>query len=374
MIQKSVITERREEILASNKELARRYYDETNLRNHIFDRYGVAVTINSCSDGRVDSIDRHMGLPLFSMKAYRNIGGKFKLGAREYTNELKYHLRSNIRDRKYLHNLFLSTYHYSPTHADLCCRGFNGNVGKAREYFLDFTREMRRLWMPSVYSGMLGYNTDNGMISLESEIGQFSLIDDLDMDIDTIYEGIRQIFPDAHQDIVAFLRYMILGNKKDVVEKHQHFTDNAHHQESILCVGRRSSVIGMPHEALCIGGTFGYNVSTPIQKSLTIIKENFDSGRIEKEKGIVLMSLAEHEATNKLDTELAQLESLSLADRLVQDSLALYPDLVDYFIVLPGIVDIQNNLLSFLPFEYQKHVARAEQKIKRRMMSSEHVH
>lgn len=297
-----------------------------------------------CMDGRL-----HLPImtktPLGIIQPLRNLGGKFSLGWPYLVEKLKEWMRyavDNGRD-----GLVLVTYHFAKGDTHRGCRGFDYNKEASVEATLRLKKEFDDVFgdRTAFCALLVGIETDDEALIFHGDnpAEVLDLGDMLEASEDDVRKRLAALYPDMPRRIMADLLPLAFGNIERVreVRASNRPVLDSEHREWVLGLGRGFDWLHTINMALLVG-PFSPNLSEPIETGIRLIWGNFTDGRIDRERGIVIMACAPYRDAAGPERIFAEKKARFL-EKLARDLIAGSPDLremIPHVHYLTGVTDM----------------------------------
>ncbi len=291
-----------------------------------------------CMDGRIN-LPLLTGLPDGVFQPFRNIGGKFDLGA-PLLNDIVVRARRDAVSAG-SRMLALCTYHFSAGDNHRGCAGHNYNTTMAMDGAMKLKKQFEAMFGEQndvVAAIVIGIETDeDALIFHGSEDTVMRISDSLDDDEEAILAGLRQLYPWMRRDMLDDLLPIALGNRDHVaaIRCQKRPVAELVHGENIIAVGRAFGWMHLPNKALIIG-PYDYDWGAAVRVAGGIVAENLDQGCVNRQDGALLLVLTPFLHNSERD---AAAEKSRYIARVSQAVLAqAYPDMTLHTLV--GVTDM----------------------------------
>lgn len=312
----------------------------------------------TCGDGRVN-IPNVTQMPLGVSKYFRNIGGRFNLEWEKFdtavNNYYLYHLKEEGKG-----SIVFLNYHKSKGSIMRGCKGFNYDEEAAikamyelREQFYFLHGKKTEAIIPLV----CGLETDEDALIFHGSKGHIFNLALVDMTLLNnevelkrfLQHEFKRLYPwmlrQAIDDLV-FIARNNLEHIQEVRRTNRPITELVHTERAVI-LGRGADLVYEDNFALRIG-MYSDEAEEAIREALGIVKDNLESGRIDRAKGFVLMSSASYGAENGLTPERAILRAKGyrkLGLKVVKES---YPEMQEYMHQLTAISSLDSRQFKII--------------------------
>ncbi len=266
--------------------------DATLSRRKYRSEHPTEIAALKCMDGRLN-LAVMTETPMGIIQPFRNIGGRFDLGWPYFGQVVEEWVRYSVSSGR--NCLVLVTYHFSRGDAHRGCKGFGYDTEAAKEYVTGLKKQIETVYGTKhsvVYPIQVGIETDDDALVLHGEDGRvFDLSREPMMHEDELRYRVRQLYPDMRAEIVDDLLPLLFGNLRHIAEvrRSQRPITEVEHGEQIVAVGRGFDWIHVPNKAFIIG-PYSYNLGEPIATAGKLLWDNVESGRVNKDEGLVLLT------------------------------------------------------------------------------------
>ncbi len=339
-------------LLHHNKEQSGFYssVDEVLRREHYRARHPAEIAVLKCMDGRLN-LAVMTNTPFGIVHPYRNLGGKFDLGAPYFGKHMINWVHYAMQQGRYA--LILITYHWSAGDPQRGCRGFNYDVTAARAYSTGLKEQFERVFGKRhqvVYPLVVGIETDSDSLVLHADQGNLSL--DLNNAEKHLTKGeldrwLLNLYPDMHPSMRDDLIPLLLGNLSHVSDiRHMNRPiESGKHQEWCIAFGRGYDWLHLPNTALIVG-PYSLNLEQPIATAASIVYDNILSGRINPDDGLVLMISGAYRIKSGPEYGVAIEKARAMRDLAFKVIQEHYPKVLELTAVLVGITDMNTRLFQ----------------------------
>lgn len=313
-----------ERVLKMGQDAEKLYFQSTAGRRLYDAKFGIAVTVVKCMDGRVDWSEASNS-PFAWIYPIQTMGGKLDLGWPAFKPRFARAVRRAAEKQTPM--LFVSTYHFSDQHA-LCCLGYGkktvaaiGGQAKLRD---QAERVASSLYLQGgvrqVYPILAGINTDNKGLILhgtgrDEVLATFEFAHLPQEEAERLVgRRIPQLFPDMPEGIVQYLIESTMRNwviVKTVMENPPE-PMALDHNEWILAIGNRMDWIRQRNIAVKIQSWDPEYLSSARTGARIIISNRDDKERgrsLREEGGVLIVCDSFDEDDERCDDRAAAVES-----------------------------------------------------------------
>jgi hypothetical protein len=295
------------------------------------------VAVMKCMDGRIH-IPWATQTPLGIIKPFRNLGGIFDLGWPYLGEVLNTTFQNAVNTGHRV--LLLITYHYSKDTPHRGCAGFEYNRDAAIEHTYRIMQQVEEIFgkdHQTVYPVVCGFETDVDALILHGENGQLDLASVTDTQADALIPRLMALFPDMPQQVMLDFLPLIQGNIAHIAEMRNSDRElDIVHREWAICIGRGFDFFHVPNVALIIG-PYSPDLSDPVSKAATIIRNNMSDGRI-PEDGFLLLASSPYQEIG-VDRARAMLKARFLSQFAADVIYKAYPDLHQKMVAYTAVLD-----------------------------------
>lgn len=336
-----------EYLLRRNREQVYAYRQTALDREKYLSSHPTFIAAAKCSDGRVH-IPALANIPFGIVTPFRNIGGEFDFGWRDFYHDVKAWVQSAIHSHiphDHKRCVFLSTYHWSEGSKERGCRGHGYNQARSVTAAEQLAYDCGAIFGKGrgvVYPLTLGIETDSDAFIFHGQNDQLldtrQIIGRSELEIVPI---LQELWPDMTPKMWEDLAHIVYGNVQhvDQVARTRREPSTAGHKEQIFVVGRGVHWIHEPNRAMIVG-PYSPNLSEPIATAALQILENLKGSHIsddDKKKGWVLMTSAL--CGEPADWEHAIYKARSLARTAIKTISKEVPELLENMHTLFGITN-----------------------------------
>lgn len=339
----------------------RRYseeFDSANARSNRLlyrskERYHKIVT--QCMDGRIN-IASATNTPLGVFKSFRNLGGHFDLKWEKFDEAVygsyRYHLEEERKG-----SMVLITYHYSKGDTHRGCAGFHYDTEEAMRGMMALKEQFGSVYgdnTEAIIPILVGFETDEEALIFHGDKGKPLNMAEIAFECELelknyLYSSFRAIFPKRPRGAIEDLCFMAQQNIEHIkeVRAEGRQIDDMQHKEWIIGLGRGLDWFYQPNTALIVGMYSDYP-EEPIKKAAGIIHMNMCQGRIDKEKGFILLASASYGKENDVTFTRARQRAIGyreLGTRLIQEH---YPDICTHMEILTVVTNLDNRLFRII--------------------------
>ncbi len=337
-------------LLEINKLHAGRYdAPESTLARRLYRAsHPTEIGVFKCMDGRLH-------LPVMTntavgiLQPWRNLGGKFNLG----WPGLLYTVREWVsyaisRGRNCMP---IATYHFSRGDEHRGCKGFNYDTKAAIKFSQELKEQFDRVFGKGpVYAVQMGIETDLEALILHGDNGDMVDLSEIsEQSTDDLQKLIAKLYPDMPPVMQADLLPIVSGNIahiKDIRAENRPIA-KAEHQEWVLGIGRGFDWLHEINTALLIG-PYDPRLWKTIAVGAGLLLDNINSGRINPQDGVVLITSAIYRDPIGSNRNLAEEKTKFLHDFAVEVITAEVPDLLPHLEHLTTTVDMNTRVLDVL--------------------------
>ncbi len=307
-----------------------------------------------CMDGRLN-LPVITKIPMGIVQPFRNLGGHFEFGwAYLQAVFLEWVNYAANRDDDCL---VFTTYHFSQSNKHLGCKGFGYDREAAKKAAEHLRNRINHTCAGAkknrIMAVMLGIETDEDALIIHGETGKVWYLNEENSSLteERAIEKLAELFPSMPLHIRKDFAPLVIGNLERIKEVRQapRSLVDADHREQVLGLGRGFDWLHQPNKALLIG-PFSYDVADPIAKAAGILLDNLNSGRIDPDQGVVLMTAgAYRENTLGIEEVMAQEKALDLARFAISVILRddkLKEGLLPHLSILSGAMDMETRLFT----------------------------
>ena len=311
--------------------------------------------VTQCMDGRIN-IANATGTPLGVFKSFRNLGGHFDLKWEKFDDAVYrsywYHL---VEEKK--GSLVLITYHYSRGDEHRGCAGFHYKTDEAMRAMTALKEQFERLYgdnTEAIIPILVGFETDEEALIFHGDKGKplhmadicYGEISELKYSLE---KSFRAIFPKRPRGAIEDLCFMAMKNIEHIADVRikKRKIEDMNHKEWIIALGRGLDWFYQPNTALIVGMYSDYP-EEPISKAAGIIHDNMMSGRIDKEKGFVLLSSASYGKENDVTFTRARERAIGYRELGIRIIKEHYPDIYPYMEPLTVVTCLDNRLFKII--------------------------
>jgi hypothetical protein len=304
-----------------------------------------------CSDSRV-RFEEQAEIPKGIINPFRDPGPKLVLGM-PYFQRLVFdwfgYAVSKGRDC-----CFFSTYHFSSGAKERGCHGHHYDLEASQKSATELARELEQAYGkgPNAVFNVffVGLETDSDAMVFHGDHGRIidvRTLADSELDEKAALDLLYALYPERNRQVVAGLVPFLVGNVRHVRkirESKRPLVANVH-KETVLFFGRGAKVLGPDTRALIVS-PFAANLQEPIGKMAGVLLDNLVAGRIDKEKGVLLMTsgLYRDPGPEKANAVVKSQWLAKVATEAIKEQA---PKLLDYnFDTLVGITDANQMLYT----------------------------
>jgi hypothetical protein len=296
-----------------------------------------------CMDGRIN-LPLITGLPDGVFQPFRNIGGKFDLGAPLLNDLVVQARRESLSAGSRM--LALCTYHYSKEDDHRGCAGHNYETKAAMEEALRIKQQFEDMFGKGnevVAAIVVGIETDEDALIFHGEgRAVWSVAEGATISDDNVLTKLRKLYPWMHRAMLNDLLPIAVGNQEHVrtIRRQKRPIGELVHGENIIAVGRGFGWMHLPNKALIIG-PYDYDWGAAVRVAGDIVSNNMSQGLIKRDDGALLLVLTPSWDIAERD---AAAEKSRYIARVAQEVLAeSYPDLPLHMLV--GVTDMRTLLI-----------------------------
>ncbi len=299
-----------------------------------------------CMDGRIN-LPLITGLPDGVFKPFRNIGGKFDLGA-PLLNDLVVQARRDALAAG-SRMLALCTYHFSNGDSHRGCAGHNYDTQSAMDGAIKLKQQFESMFGKGnavVAAIVIGIETDEDTLIFHGENNTtLSVADSVEMSAEEILVKLRKLYPWMDREMLDDILPIAVGNCDHVrtIRSQKRPIAELVHGENIIAVGRAFGWMHLPNKALIIG-PYDYDWGAAVRVAGGIVADNLAQGLVNKQDGALLLVLtpfwhtAERDAAAEKSRYIARVSQAVLSEA--------YPDLL--LRTLVGVTDLHTGLIHEL--------------------------
>jgi hypothetical protein len=236
--------------------------------------------------------------------------------------------------------LLLITYHYSKATPHRGCAGFNYNREAAIEHTYRIKSQVEEIFgkdHQTVYPVVCGFETDLDALILHGENDKLDLSSVTNSLPDALMPKLMALFPDMPRQVMLDILPLIQGNIDHIAEMRDSDRElDIEHREWAICMGRGFDFFHVPYVALIIG-PYSPDLSDPVRKAATIIRNNMREGRI-PDDGFLLLTSSPYQEIG-VDRARAMLKARFLSQFAADVIQKEYPDLHQMMIPYTAVLN-----------------------------------
>ena len=306
-------------------------------------KHPTAILAFKCMDGRLN-LPVITNMPTGVIQPFRNIGGKFNLGA-PYLGRLVLDAKEYALNGGHL-MLALCTYHFSKGDTKRGCAGHNHDTEAAKTGAVALKSQFERVFgidNPVVSAIVAGVETDeDALIFHNGNTETFFIAEHLDASDEEIRTKLSTLYVGMPKEVLNDLLPLALGNRDHVrsIRSQKRPVAELVHGENIISVGRGFGWLHLPNRALIIG-PYDHAWGNAVKVAGKIVSANINEGRVPKKDGALLLVLAPYWGLEERGAaEEKSWYLFDVANAVLRES---YPDLK--FKTLVGVTDMQTRML-----------------------------
>lgn len=326
-VHRQSVQERIQWLLRLGREHAREFCTPESFlsRQRYLAEHPTLVAVMKCMDGRIH-IPWSTQTPLGIIHPFRNLGGIFDLGWPYLGEVLNSTFQQATRNGRQV--LLLITYHYSKGATHRGCAGFDYDRDAAIDHTYRIKRQVEEIFgsqHQTVYPVVCGFETDLDALILHGENGKLDLSTVTNTHIDTLISELMGLFADMPRQIMLDLLPLIQGNVAHIAEMRASDRQlDIQHREWAICIGRGFDFFHVPNVALIVG-PYSPDLSDPVRKAASIIRNNMFEGRI-PDDGFLLLTSSPYQEIG-VDRARAMLKARFLSKFAAEVIVETFPDL-----------------------------------------------
>lgn len=306
-------------------------------------KHPTTVLACKCMDGRLN-LPLMANMPTGVIEPFRNIGGKFDLGAPYFGRLVLDAKERAIQEGRLL--LAMCTYHFSKGDPKRGCAGHNYDTDAARAGAMKLKAQFERVFEknnPVVSAIVVGVETDEDSFTFHNGNSEaFAIADHLDATDEEIADALAKLYGRMQKEMLHDLLPIALGNRDHVrmIRSQKRPVTELVHGENIICVGRGFGWLHLPNKALIIG-PYDHAWGEAVKVAGRIVSSNIKHGRVPASDGALLLISAPYWG---LEERRAAEEKASYLHDVADDVLRTsFPELA--FKTLVGVTDMKTRLL-----------------------------
>ncbi|NTW61663.1 hypothetical protein HGB24_03200, partial [Candidatus Saccharibacteria bacterium] len=220
---------------------------------HLYKKHHpTSILAFKCMDGRIN-LPLITELPDGVFQPFRNIGGKFDLGAPLLNDLVVQARRDALSDGSRM--LALCTYHYSSGDNHRGCAGHNYDTHAAMDGAIKLKQQFEVMFGRGnevVTAIVIGIETDEDVLTFHGQGDEsWSIGDALELDDEAILDKLRKLYPWMHRDMLNDILPIATGNREHVrkIRRQNRPIAELVHGENIIAVGRAFGWMHLPNRA-----------------------------------------------------------------------------------------------------------------------------
>lgn len=340
-----------ERLLAINAEHSMQFVDPAAALERRLHRahHPTEIAALKCMDGRLH-LPVMTQTPVGLIQPWRNLGGVFNLGWPAFKEAMAEWVSYSTKNGHMC--LPVITYHHSKGDKHRGCRGFGYNTQQAMEFARTLKLQFDSVFgVGPVHAIQVGIETDDDALTLHGDDGtsMLDLATVTNSQPDYLIMRLRALFPNMHERILHDLLPLVEGNIRHIAEVRRlnRPNDDVEHKEWVLGVGRGFDWLHVINTALLIG-PYDPNLSKAIRTGASLIYDNIEKGRIQPEKGVVLITAAPFRESAGFDARLAKEKAVFLQQFTLEIIEEHVPQLMQYLQTLAATVDMNTRKLHVI--------------------------
>lgn len=300
-----------------------------------------------CMDGRLH-LPYATQTPLGVVQPFRNLGGIFDLGWPYLGDLLETSVLDAINQGRRV--LVMITYHFSKGAKSRGCAGFDCDCDAAIAHAQQLRTQVETIFgrdHQSVYPLVCGFETDEDALILHNQQDQtLDLARCCSESLSTLGLQLEKLLPDMPERVRADLLPLVEGNVRHIQAMRSVPRElDIEHREWMLCIGRGFDFLHLPNLALIIG-PYSPDLSDPVLKAASIIRQNMEQGRI-PDDGFLLLASAPYRQPGP-DAARAELKARFMSDFAHQVIARADPELASKMLAKTAILHWPTRQLKLL--------------------------
>ena len=184
---------------------------------------------------------------------------------------------------------------------------------------------------------MCGFETDEDALILHGENDKLDLSTVTDTRLDALMPRLMALFPDMPHQVLLDFMPLIQGNIAHIADMRTSDRElDIVHREWAICIGRGFDFFHVPNVALIIG-PYSPDLSDPVRKAATIIRNNMSDGRI-PDDGFLLLASSPYQEIG-VDRARATLKARFLSQFAADVIYKAYSDLHQKMVPYTAVLD-----------------------------------